>query len=81
MFMDSCCVVGSGAKRIALPSRGDGSARAGLAHVQCETIHPFLDGNGRVGRLLITFLLCHAGVIQEPLLYHRGATLSHAQGR
>ena len=43
--------------------------RAGLAHVQFETIHPFLDGNGRVGRLLITFLLCHAGVIQEPLLY------------
>ena len=43
--------------------------RAGLAHVQFETIHPFLDGNGRVGRLLITFLLCHAGVLQAPLLY------------
>jgi Fic family protein len=43
--------------------------RAGLAHVQFETIHPFLDGNGRVGRLLITFLLCHAGVLSEPLLY------------
>lgn len=43
--------------------------RAGLAHVQFETIHPFLDGNGRVGRLLITFLLCHAGVLGEPLLY------------
>jgi Fic family protein len=42
--------------------------RAGLAHVQFETIHPFL-GNGRVGRLLITFLLCHAGVLREPLLY------------
>lgn len=43
--------------------------RAGLAHVQFETIHPFLDGNGRVGRLLITFLLCHAGVLREPMLY------------
>ena len=43
--------------------------RAGLAHVQFETIHPFLDGNGRVGRLLITFLLCHGSVLREPLLY------------
>ena len=43
--------------------------RAGLAHVQFETIHPFLDGNGRVGRLLVTFLLCQAKVLREPLLY------------
>ena len=43
--------------------------RAGLAHVQFETIHPFLDGNGRVGQLLIALLLCHARVLREPLLY------------
>lgn len=43
--------------------------RCGLAHVQFETIHPFLDGNGRVGRLLITFLLVYQGVLHRPLLY------------
>jgi Fic family protein len=43
--------------------------RAGLVHVQFETIHPYLDGNGRIGRLLITLLLEHWKLISQPLLY------------
>lgn len=58
----------------------------GLTHAHFETIHPFLDGNGRIGRLLITFLLCERKVLRRPLLYlshylkrHRGAYYEHLQ--
>lgn len=60
--------------------------RAALVHHQFETIHPFLDGNGRLGRLLITLLLCREGVLSEPILYlslyfktHRQAYYAYLQ--
>jgi len=60
--------------------------KIGLAHAQFESIHPFLDGNGRLGRLLITFLLCERAVLHKPVLYlshyfrqHRQAYYDHLQ--
>lgn len=54
--------------------------RAGLTHAQFETIHPFLDGNGRVGRLLIALLLEYWGLLNSPLLYLSLAFKKHQQG-
>jgi len=56
-------------KFIHTPSDIPQLARAGLIHYQFEAIHPFLDGNGRVGRLLVTLLLVEWGLISQPLLY------------
>lgn len=53
--------------------------RAGLCHVQFETIHPFLDGNGRLGRLLITLMLCEQRVLAQPLLYLSAHFRQHQQ--
>ncbi len=51
------------------PGIADPLTRAALAHIQFETMHPFLDGNGRVGRLMVSLLLSAEGVLREPLLY------------
>ncbi len=61
------------------PERTPVLLKAALAHVQFETIHPFLDGNGRLGRLLITFLICSEGALAQPLLYSSLYLKTHRQ--